>query len=144
MRTLAATSLAVILCLALSGLCVSQQSSAISDNSSSAAPESDACGGVSPDAKGVHVYKNQQLLIHKVAPLYPKGARKHHIEGTVVMCASISKEGTIQDLRAVSGPPELVPSSLKAVRQWRYKPFLLNGEPVEVLTEIRVNYVLTP
>ncbi len=83
------------------------------------------------------------LLIYKVAPEYPKAARKKHIEGTVVLCASISKEGSIENLTVASGPPELVPSSVKAVKQWRYKPYLLNGKAVEVETEIRVNYQLT-
>jgi protein TonB len=59
-----------------------------------------------------------------------------------VLCASISKEGRIENLTAVSGPPELIPSSIKAVKKWRYKPYLLNGEPVAIHTEIRVNYTL--
>jgi len=59
-----------------------------------------------------------------------------------VLCASISKEGRIEDLTVAAGPPELVPSSSKAVKKWRYKPYLLNGAPVEVETEIRVNYAL--
>jgi protein TonB len=60
----------------------------------------------------------------------------------VVLCADISKDGQIKNLRAVAGPPELVPPSIKAVSRWRYKPYLLNGEAVEVETEIKVNYAL--
>ena len=82
------------------------------------------------------------LLIYKVNPSYPKSARKARIEGTVILCADISKEGEIQNLRAASGPPELIPSSIEAVSRWRYKPYLLNGEPVAVSTEIKVNYAL--
>jgi periplasmic protein TonB len=58
------------------------------------------------------------------------------------MCALISKEGKIADLRAVSGPPELIPPSLEAVQKWRYKPYLLNNEPVQVNTEIHVNFAI--
>lgn len=84
----------------------------------------------------------QGLLIYKVTPSYPKAARKAHIEGTVVLCADISKEGEIKNLRAVAGPPQLIPPSIEAVKQWRYKPYLLNGEAVEISTEIKVNYAL--
>jgi protein TonB len=81
-------------------------------------------------------------LIHKVQPKYPKSARKAHIEGTVVLCAEIGKDGKIANLRALSGPQELIDPSIKAVRQWVYKPYLLDGEPVEVETDIRVNFKL--
>jgi protein TonB len=82
------------------------------------------------------------LLIHKVQPKYPKTARKAHIEGTILLCAVIGKDGTISNLRAVSGPETLIPSAVKAVEQWRYRPYLLDGEAVEVHTEIRVNFQL--
>jgi protein TonB len=99
---------------------------------------------VSIENKVVHVKLgiSKGLLIHKVNPSYPQAARDAHIEGTVVLCASISKEGRIENLTAASGPPELIPSSIKAVKKWRYKPYLLNGEPVVIHTEIRVNYTL--
>jgi TonB family protein len=84
----------------------------------------------------------QGLLIHKVAPKYPKAARKAHIEGTVVLSATIGKDGRIANLRAVSGPEALIESAVKAVKQWRYKPYLLDGEAVEVDSEIRVNFQL--
>jgi len=84
------------------------------------------------------------LLIHKVNPSYPQAARDAHIEGTVVLCASISKEERIENLTAASGPSEPIPSSIKAVKKWRYKPYLLKGEPVAIHTEIRVNYSRTP
>ena len=81
-------------------------------------------------------------LIHKVQPKYPKAARKAHIEGTVVLCAEIRKDGKIANLHAVSGPRELIAPSIKAVQQWVYKPYLLDGEPVDVETDIRVNFRL--
>lgn len=84
----------------------------------------------------------QGMLIHQVAPVYPLDAKRSHIEGTVVLGAVIGKDGRIQDLRAISGPKELVPAALGAVQQWRYKPYLLMGNPVEVETHITVNFRL--
>lgn len=82
------------------------------------------------------------LLIHKVQPQYPPLARSARIQGTVVLQAVIGKDGTIQNLRAVSGHPMLTPAAIDAVKQWRYKPYFLNGEPVEVDTQITVNFTL--
>ncbi len=82
------------------------------------------------------------VLIEKVQPKYPRGARKAHIQGTVVLCAEISKEGTIQSLRAISGPQELIPSAMDAVRKWRYSPYLLKNEPIVASTQIQVNFAL--
>jgi protein TonB len=75
-------------------------------------------------------------------PTYPPIARAARISGTVVLQATISKTGTIENLRVVSGPPMLTQSALESVRAWRYKPYLLNGEPVEVETTINVVFNL--
>jgi TonB family protein len=80
------------------------------------------------------------MLILKVDPVYPQDAKDAHVQGAVVLRAIISKTGTIRDLQVVSGPPELTDSAKDAVNQWRYKPYLLNGEPTEVETTITVNY----
>jgi protein TonB len=82
------------------------------------------------------------LLIRKVAPTYPPLAKQARIQGAVVLQAVIGKDGTIQNLRAVTGHPMLIPSALDAVRQWKYKPYFLNGEPVEVDTQVTVNFTL--
>lgn|SRR5512146_599816 len=82
------------------------------------------------------------LLIHKVQPTYPPLARSARIQGQVVLQAVIGKDGTIQGLHAVSGHPMLTPAAIDAVKQWRYKPYFLNGEPVEVDTQITVNFTL--
>jgi periplasmic protein TonB len=82
------------------------------------------------------------LLIHKVQPTYPPLARSARIQGTVVLQAVIGKDGTIQNLHAISGHPMLTPAAIEAVKQWRYKPYFLNGEPVEVDTQITVNFTL--
>jgi TonB family protein len=84
------------------------------------------------------------LLIKKVNPIYPDDARAAYIQGTVVLRAEISKAGDITDLELVDGPIELAGSAVAAVRQWKYKPYLLLGQPVTVDTQIQVNYQLRP
>lgn len=81
-------------------------------------------------------------IIRKVSPIYPFQARAHHIEGTVLMHAIIGKDGAIYNLSAVSGPPLLQSSAMDAVRQWKFKPFLLNGDPVAIETDIAVDFHL--
>jgi periplasmic protein TonB len=85
---------------------------------------------------------SQGLLIQQVRPAYPAMAIAAHVQGAVVLSAVISHGGTIENLRLVSGHPLLVPAAVDAVRQWRYRPYLLNGEPVEVETQITVNFTL--
>jgi protein TonB len=81
-------------------------------------------------------------IIHKVAPKYPKEARKQYVEGTVRLHTIIAKDGSIKNLEVISGHPLLVDAALKAVRKWRYSPTLLDGQPVEVDTTIDVNFEL--
>ena len=83
------------------------------------------------------------LLIHRVEPAYPPLARAARVQGEVVLSAVIDVNGQITNLQLVSGHPMLVPSAIAAVRQWRYKPYLLNGTPVEVETTITVIFSLT-
>lgn len=78
--------------------------------------------------------------INNVTPEYPAIAKVAHISGTVVLHAVIAKDGSIEQLEYVSGPPMLVKSAMDAVKQWRYKPYLLNGDPVEVETTINVDF----
>ncbi len=82
-------------------------------------------------------------LIYRVQPVYPELARQVRIQGPVHLRAIISKTGAIENLQALSGHPMLIPAALNAVRQWRYRPHLLNGQPVEVETEITVNFILS-
>ena len=83
------------------------------------------------------------LKVREVKPVYPPIAKTARVQGNVVLQAEISKEGTIQNLRVLSGPPLLIQSALDAVKQWRYRPYVLNGEPVEVETTITVMFSLT-
>src|SRR5271166_5672325 len=85
---------------------------------------------------------SQGLLIRQVKPVYPQLARAARIQGTVVLQALISKDGSIENLHLVSGHPMLAPAAIDAVKQWKYKPYFLNGEPVEVETTINVNFTL--
>jgi protein TonB len=94
-----------------------------------------------------HTFRTSRMLegslIRRVQPVYPPLARTARIQGPVVLVALISKAGTIEDLHAISGPPMLVRAAVEAVSQWRYRPYILNSEPVEVETQITVNFLLS-
>lgn len=83
------------------------------------------------------------VLIKKVMPLYPQMAKSIRLSGTVRFTGIIGRDGTIQQLQLVSGNPLLVPAATEAVKQWVYTPTTLNGEPVEVITQIDVNFTLS-
>jgi protein TonB len=80
------------------------------------------------------------LKISGQTPVYPPIAKAAHVSGAVVLHAIISKEGTIKNLSVISGPEMLKSAALEAVQTWRYKPYLLNGDPTEVDTQITVNF----
>jgi periplasmic protein TonB len=81
-------------------------------------------------------------LLQKVQPIYPRLAVITHTEGSVVLQAVIGREGDIENLQVISGNPYLAHAALDAVRQWKYRPYRLNNEPVEVETQIVVNFTL--
>lgn len=82
-------------------------------------------------------------LIYRVQPEYPALARQARVQGTVILHALISRDGKIENLQLVSGHPLLVQAATAAVRQWRYRPYFLNDQPVEVETQITVNFTLS-
>jgi protein TonB len=82
------------------------------------------------------------MLIQKTQPVYPPIAKAARVSGTVVLQATISKSGQIEGLHVISGPAMLQQAALDAVRSWRYKPYLLNNEPVEVETTVNVIFTL--
>ena len=84
----------------------------------------------------------QGMIQKSVEPIYPPLARANHVQGTVILHAIISKEGQIEQLRLVAGSPDLARAAITAVAQWRYRPFLLQGEPVEVDSQIEVRFTL--
>jgi protein TonB len=85
----------------------------------------------------------QGWLVYQVKPQYPSLARQARIQGTVVLQAVIGIDGTVQNLNVLTGHPMLNQAAIEAVRQWRYKPYYLNGKPIEVDTQISVNFTLT-
>ena len=82
------------------------------------------------------------MVVYRIEPTYPPLARQARIQGVVVLTAMIDRDGNIQNLRLVSGHPMLAPAAIDAVKHWRYKPFLLNGRPVEVETTVTVTFQL--
>jgi len=83
-------------------------------------------------------------LLHKrVAPEYPPKARSNRIQGIVLLNATISKEGTVTDLSVISGDPLLAEAAINAIKKWKYKPYLVQGEPVEVETTIQMSFTLS-
>jgi TonB family protein len=81
-------------------------------------------------------------LVHAVPPVYPLDAKNHHITGVVVLHALVAKDGSIAKVDVVSGPAQLRQAAIDAVQQWKYKPTTLNGTPVQVLTQINLNFTL--
>ena len=98
-------------------------------------------------APNTRVFRSSDLLagslVRRVQPVYPPLARSARIQGTVVLSAVISKAGTMENLRVVSGHPLLVTAAIEAVSQWRYRPYILNHEPIEVETQIIVSFSLS-
>ena len=84
----------------------------------------------------------RSLLVTKVPPQYPLEARDQHIQGVVVVQVTIDKEGNVANIQLISGHPLLAPAAIDAVKQWKYKPYLLNETPVEVETQVQVNFTL--
>ena len=84
------------------------------------------------------------VILKQVTPTYPAEARTKGIQGTVRISVRVDKEGVPQKLRVISGRPELVKASLDALKQWRYKPYKLNGKTVPFETSVDVNYVIPP
>ncbi len=95
------------------------------------------------EPKEVSGREQSRKIISQVKPVYPPDAKAAGVQGTVRLEAVIGTEGKVQKIRTVSGPPELIPSALEAVKQWVYEPTVLNGAPVAVITQIDVNYTLT-
>jgi protein TonB len=84
----------------------------------------------------------QGLLIKRVQPVYPAAALSMRIQGSVQLQATISKDGSITNLKVISGQGGLGRAAMEAVRQWKYKPYYLDGQPVEIQTQITVNFKL--
>ena len=84
----------------------------------------------------------QSLISYRTMPVYPEAARRKDIEGGVLLDTVIGKDGRVLDVQLISGPPELAPAAMDAVKNWRFKPFTLNASAVEVETTIEVAFKL--
>jgi protein TonB len=140
MRVLSAVLALLLVCTIVS---FGQTSTEPQQPSSAPAPQTPP-SDQKPAAQRVRVSPgvSQGLLIHKVSPQYPREARANGIQGTVVLEALIGKDGLVKEVKKVSGPEELAQASIAAVQQWQYRPYTLNGQPVEVETKINVIFTL--
>lgn len=111
-------------------------------NADQAAANADQTAKNPPEYIHVRASTMQGMIVHKVQPIYPFIAQKARVEGTVVLRATINKKGNVENLQVVSGPAMLQMSAMDAVQQWKYRPYLLNGEPVAVKTMVNVSYTL--
>lgn len=105
-----------------------------------------ASGSSTPTPQRIRVSSGvaQGLLSTKVQPLYPQEAKDKHIQGVVLLQVRIDKEGNVIDTQLISGHPVLAPAAIEAVKQWKYKPFVLQGNPLMVETQVSVNFTLKP
>lgn len=99
-------------------------------------------GAVPPRRVNISAGVAVGLLEYKQQPIYPAEAKKAHISGTVVLDAIIGTDGTVKELKVVSGPDQLQQAALDAVKNWRYRPYLLNGQPVEVRTIVNIIFTI--
>jgi len=86
---------------------------------------------------------SQAFLETRVQPQYPDDARRARIQGSVILTTEIDKNGNVEDISLVSGHPLLAPAAIEAVKQWKYKPYLLNGQPIAVETQVTVAFQLS-
>ena len=114
----------------------------IGPKTSSAAPQAENTSAEAPQPLRVPPEVMSELIRKKVAPQYPEAAHNTNIEGTVVLDVTIGKDGDVENLRVISGHPQLVPAAIEAVKEWKYKPYLWNGEAVVVETEVKLNFTL--
>ena len=133
-------SAVITVALVASIFSAAQQSGTAGDSSTPSAPKSDTS---TPSRVRISEKVAQALAIKKVPPHYPNDARQAGIQGSVVMKALIDTKGDVVDLTLIQGHPELAPAAIEAVKQWKYKPYLLNGQPVNVETQITVNFTLS-
>jgi TonB family protein len=116
------------------------------DSSANAPASLASAAGTSPEGSGGYAAQKirvssglaEGLKVHDVQPIYPLEARRSHLQGEVLLQATIGKDGLIHDLKVVKGDPILADAAKGAVEQWRYRPYVLEGHPVEVETTIKV------
>lgn len=85
---------------------------------------------------------SNKLLVTKVDPIYPDEARRKHVQGAVTLAVVVGDTGTVTNLRRINGDALLVPSAIEAVKKWVYRPYVLNGHPIGVETQVTIKYTL--
>ncbi len=130
---------AILLSFCLGSVLVAQETNPRSDPPAGSGQQAAIA---SPTRVRVSQRVSQSLLLKKVTPDYPAEARARHVQGDVVIRALVGTNGEVQEADLVSGDPLLAPAALKAVRKWKYKPYLLQGRPVEMETQITVIFSL--
>lgn len=135
-KTLALISLSLFFVASLT----SQTESAKPD--ATAGTTSTATAKPVPQRVRVSQQVSQGLLQSSFTPLYPAEAKRKHIQGKVVLHAIVGKDGYVLDLKPISGPDELIPAAIAAVQQWKFRPFKLNDVPIEVDTQVTVDFKL--
>jgi TonB family protein len=133
---------AIVAASAVLGLGISGSAVAVALHINPAASGMDTNPSKAPKQLSVSAEIMSGNLLNKVMPVYPPAAKKARIQGAVVLQIVIGRNGIIQNARVISGPQELQQSALDAVRQWKYKPYLLNGDPIEVLSTVNIIYSL--
>lgn len=126
--------------LLASALSVAQEGSSKEADSTQSASKSDAA---TPQPMRLSQAVANSLLIKKKPPKYLSDARKARIQGPVVVQPVVDTSGSVKDLKLVSGHPMLAPAALKAVKKWKFRPYLLNGQPVEFETQLVVSFALS-
>lgn len=140
-----------IVCLMMIGMTLTVEPIAASgqsqaDSTTQSPPQVRALGPVGDEEHPARVSSGVMAgqILHKEDPIYPDEAKQAGVSGHVVMNAKIDPKGKVVDLKVVSGPPMLCDSALDAVKKWTYKPYLLNGRAVFVLTAVTVAFTITP
>jgi TonB family protein len=128
-------------CAAL-GVAACGSALALGMHADAASPVNDSSDSKAPKQLTVSAEKMSGNILTKAVPIYPPDAKKAKIQGKVVLSVVISKTGNVEYVGVLSGPQELQQSAIDAVRQWTYKPYLLNGDAVEVKTTVNVIYQL--
>jgi TonB family protein len=138
----AACRVALVAASAALGLATCGSALALGMHADTASPVNDTSDSKAPKQLTVSAEKMSENILAKAVPIYPPDAKKAKIQGKVVLSVVISKAGNVEYVRVLSGPQELQQSAIDAVRQWTYKPYLLNGNAVEVKTTINIIYNL--
>ena len=143
----AAIAVVVLLAGSSCGFAYQDQSASPSPTptpSPTASPSPSPNGPPGPGTKRVRISSGvaEGLIRHKVDPVYPQKARENHITGDVLLKAVIDRQGNITNIELVRGDPILAESAIKAVKQWKYRPYILNGEAIEAETTVKIQYYM--